>query len=99
MIARHWRGVAHPEHADDYIGHLRDETFPQLARIPGFVDATILRRTVERGTEFLIITRWQSMDAIHNFAGADAESAVVPPQVHRMMVECDRRVRHFEVVE
>jgi heme-degrading monooxygenase HmoA len=98
MIARHWRGVAHPGRARGYEEHLRAETFPSLKRIPGFVDASILRRTIDSGVEFLIVTRWQSMDAIRQFAGADPEAAVVPPAVEAMMVDYDRRVTHYEVV-
>jgi len=98
MIERHWRGLAKPEFADDYVAHLRRDTFPQLERIAGFVDASILRREVERGVEFLIVTRWTSLDAIQSFAGSDAQVAVVPANVQRMMLEYDRRARHFEVV-
>ena len=67
------------------MAHLRRDTFPQLGQIPGFVGASILRRTVERGVEFLIVTRWKSLDAIQAFAGRDAEVAVVPDNVQRMM--------------
>ena len=38
------------------------------------------------------------MDAIAAFAGADLEAAVVPAKAAEMMLEYDRRVRHFEVV-
>ena len=33
------------------------------------------------------------------FAGADPEVAVVPASVVGMMIECDRRARHYEVLE
>jgi hypothetical protein len=39
------------------------------------------------------------MDAIGAFAGADPEVAVLPTKAAEMMIEYDRRVRHFEVVE
>ena len=99
MISRQWRGIARPEHADEYIEHLRRDTFPQLARIAGFVDASILQRPVERGVEFLVVTRWRSLDAIRKFAGADVETAVVPENVRRMMLDYDRRVAHYDVVQ
>ena len=99
MIARHWHGLAKPDHANAYVDHLRNDTFPQLARIPGFVDASILKRSVELGIEFLIVTRWKSLAAIRAFAGDDAEVAVVPPEVQRMMVEYDPRARHYEIVD
>lgn len=98
MIARHWRGIAKVSSVDLYLEHLRSETLPALANIPGFVDASILRRDVAAGVEFLVVTRWASLDAIRAFAGADVEQAVVPDQVDAMMVEWDRAVKHYDEV-
>ena len=99
MISRQWRGLAHPSRAQDYIRHLRTETFPALRNIPGFIDASILSRPFGAGVEFLIVTRWDSIDAIANFSGVDPEAAVVPAEAADMMIEYDRRVRHFEIVD
>lgn len=99
MISRQWRGLARGDQAAAYQEHLQVETFPAIRRIEGFVDATILKRTVANGIEFLIVTRWKTMDAIKRFAGDDAEVAVVPRNVREMMVEYDARVRHYEEVE
>ena len=99
MISRQWRGVAHREHADAYLQHLRDATFPALRRLPGFIDGSILRRELSDGVEFLIVTQWVSLEAIRSFAGANVEAAVVPDAVVAMMVDYDRIVRHYEVLE
>ena len=98
MISRHWRGVAKAAHAEAYVEHLRSETFPALDAIAGFVSASILRRSLPEGVEFLVITQWASLEAIRGFAGQNAEAAVVPQKVLDMMVEYDRSVRHYEVV-
>ena len=98
MISRHWRGLAKPLHADDYVQHLRSETFPALSKIPGFISASILRRNAQRGVEFVIVTKWESIRAIEQFAGRDAEIAVVPEKVQNMMLDYDRRARHYEVL-
>lgn len=99
MISRHWRGLAKAEHADAYVEHLQAETFPQLRKLNGFISASILRRPVPEGVEFLIVTNWISIDEIRAFAGNDVETAVVPQSVQDLMVEFDRTARHFEVVE
>jgi hypothetical protein len=39
------------------------------------------------------------MDAVREFAGEDAETAIVPEHVRRMMLEYDPRASHYEVVE
>jgi len=98
MISRVWRGLAKSADADHYVRHLQDDTFPKLGRIPGFVSASILRRPVAAGIEFVVETTWRSMDAIRQFAGDAAEVAVVPPAVQAMMVEYDTAVAHYEIV-
>jgi heme-degrading monooxygenase HmoA len=99
VIARHWRGLAHANRAADYLQHLRTETFPALQGLPGFVDASILSRPLAAGVEFLVITRWASLEALAGFAGGDVEVAVVPEAVAAMMIEYDSRARHFELLE
>ena len=99
MISRQWRGLAHANQAQNYVKHLRLETFPVLQKMPGFVDASILSRPLGAGVEFLIVTRWESPEAIARFAGSDPEAAVVPPAAAAMMIEYDPRARHFDVVE
>jgi len=98
MISRHWGGIARRDCADRYVAHLEEETFPRLASLTGFVRATILRREVDAGTEFRIVTVWESEQSIRAFAGADVEAAVVPDKAKAMMVEYDRRATHYEVV-
>jgi heme-degrading monooxygenase HmoA len=99
VVSRHWKGVARLEEAGNYIAHLQHETFPSLSEIDGFVSASILRRTTDIGAEFLIVTKWQSMEAIRQFAGNTAHIAVVPAVVQAMMIEYDKEVAHYEVVE
>ena len=99
MISRNWRGIARQEEADNYVRHLQLHTFPALSRIPGFVSAEIMRRATSRGVEFLIVTTWQSIEAIRRFAGESIGVAVVPPEVQAMMVEFDFEVTHYEIVD
>lgn len=99
MISRQWCALARQDRAADYVRHLQTETFPALREIPGFIDASILSRPGAGAVEFLIVTRWASLGAIARFAGADPETAVVPAAVAQMMIEYDRRARHFEVIE
>jgi heme-degrading monooxygenase HmoA len=97
VIVRHWRGLAKAHRADEYESHLRAETLPALRLLAGFLGAEVLRRGADDGVEFLVITRWASIDAIAQFAGDDAEAAVVPAKVHAMMVEFDARAKHYEM--
>jgi heme-degrading monooxygenase HmoA len=98
MISRLWRAIARVECAVAYIEHLQRETFPALRTLPGFRRATILHRPCNRGTEFLIVTEWESEQAVAAFAGDDVLAAVVPEKVQRMMVEFDTSACHYSTI-
>jgi heme-degrading monooxygenase HmoA len=97
VISRHWKGITKPGLADRYIAHLERDTLPMLRVLPGFRRASILRREVAAGTEFQIVTEWQSLEAIKAFAGAHPEVAVVPPAARELMVAFDRVAVHYEI--
>jgi heme-degrading monooxygenase HmoA len=99
VISRHWRGRTKHGQDQAYIDHLTANTFPKISAMPGFVSASILKRETPHGSEFEIVTVWQSRSAIEAFAGQDIEAAVVPEVAQRMLAEFDKRVRHYEIVE
>ena len=98
MIARVWRGVAHTSvNADAYLRHLSTNVLPSLTVIPGHRGARVLRREEDGRTEFLVMTYWDSIDAIRAFAGERYEHAVVEPEARAVLAEYDELVRHYEV--
>jgi heme-degrading monooxygenase HmoA len=84
--------------ADSYAKFLETSVFPELLKISGHRGAYLLRRTVDSGEEMMIVTMWDSLDAIHSFAGEDVEAAVFEPEAQRLLPEREERVRHYEVV-
>jgi heme-degrading monooxygenase HmoA len=98
MIARVWRGVAHTAvDADAYRRHLTTKVLPSLTVIPGHRGARVLRRDDGGHVEFLVMTFWDSMDAVRRFAGEDPERAVVEPEARAVLAAYDEFVRHYEV--
>jgi heme-degrading monooxygenase HmoA len=96
MIARLWRGRAgSAENGDAYQRHVMGQVFPALRKVSGHRGGQVLRRH----DEFLVITFWDSMDAIRRFAGEDSERAVVEPEARAVLAEFDDFVRHYEVQE
>jgi heme-degrading monooxygenase HmoA len=57
----------------------------------------LLERPVSDAVEIVVITFWESVDAIRAFAGADLEGAVVADEAAALLTQFDRRVRHYEV--
>jgi heme-degrading monooxygenase HmoA len=99
MIIREWRGRASEPRADAYPKHFREAVVPELRHVPGFLGAHLGRRRIGDRAEFLVLTRWQSMDAIRAFAGALVERAVVEPGAVAALDDFDAGVQHYEVIE
>ena len=71
---------------------------PRYRSTPGNRGVLALRRIAGDRAEFLLVTLWDSEEAIRRFAGDDIEQAVFYPEDDRFLVERDERVRHYEVV-
>lgn len=98
MISRHWIGIAKKERAEEYILHLQNDTFKKIKNIEGCISARILQREVKEGIEFLIITEWESIEAIKQFAGEQFNIAVVPQLVKEIMIKYEHEVKHYSVL-
>ncbi len=99
MLARLWHGWTTPENADAYESLLRSEVLPGIeSRIDGFRGVYLLRNESGGEVEFVTVTLWDSLDAVREFAGADYEVAVVPPEAQRVLSHYDERSVHYEVL-
>jgi heme-degrading monooxygenase HmoA len=98
MIARSWSGVTRAEDADVYLEYLHATGIPEYRATPGNRGVLALRRIVGDRAEFLLLTLWESEEAIRRFAGEDIERAVFYPEDERYLIERGERVEHYEVV-
>jgi heme-degrading monooxygenase HmoA len=96
-VGRVWQGKTTLANAHAYQEHLRKETLPGLQSIEGFEVAFVLRRPQPDGVDFVVLTVWASQDAIHAFAGRDAERAVIPHAAASVLEAWDERATHYEV--
>jgi uncharacterized protein YciI/heme-degrading monooxygenase HmoA len=97
-ILRMWRAHAAPEKAGEYFRHVTEKVFPALRRIEGHRGAYLLRRSLAGSVQFVVLTLWDSMDAVKLFAGPTPENAVVEPDAEAALTSFDKLVTHFEVV-
>ena len=98
MITRLWHGYTTHENADVYEKLLREEVLPGIHRIAGYLGAELLRRELPDETEFITITRFDSLDAIKAFAGEDYEAAVVPAAARQLLSHFDERSAHYQSI-
>jgi len=99
MIGRIWHGWTTPGNADKYEALLKEEIFVGIQRrnIRGFKSIQLLRRDVANEVEFMTIMRFDSLDAVREFAGDDYEAAVVPDKARAILSRFDERSQHYEV--
>jgi heme-degrading monooxygenase HmoA len=97
MILRTWMAYARPEKARAYRDHLAAVVLPDLRKLPGFLGLELCE--VARGDriEILVVSRWQSMEAVRAFAGPKPDRAVVEPGARAVLAEYDDFVTHYEV--
>jgi heme-degrading monooxygenase HmoA len=98
VIVRTWNAHAKPENVDAYIRHFDELLKPALCGLAGFIGSSILQRSTDAGdVHIVVMTRWQSLEAIRAFAGDDLAVAVVEPAAAAVLESYDRHVEHFTI--
>lgn len=97
MIARMWTGWVRRADADAYAAYMRETGVADYAATAGNRGVWMLRRNVGDATEFVMLTLWESIDAIKRFAGEDYETAVFYPEDERFLIERDLEATHYDV--
>jgi heme-degrading monooxygenase HmoA len=97
MIARVWHGWTTPAGADAYQHHFQSAVLAQLELVDGFRGAELWRREQDGDVELVAVSRFESLDAVRAFAGADYEVAVVAGAARDVLTRFDARCAHYEV--
>lgn len=98
MIARTWHGVVRAADADAYYAYLLRTGIPDYQATPGNRGVQVLRRQDGEHTHFLLISLWESYDAISAFAGEPIDAARYYPEDRAFLVELEPTVTHYEVL-
>jgi heme-degrading monooxygenase HmoA len=98
VIARIWHGWTRPADAKTYENMLRDEVFPSIAarNLKGYRGAELFVQEDENETEFVTLLRFDSMNAVKEFAGSDETKAVILPGVEKLLTRMEP-ARHYRI--
>jgi antibiotic biosynthesis monooxygenase (ABM) superfamily enzyme len=98
MIARIWHGWTKRADARTYETLLGEEIFPTIAarKINGYRGAELFIREDGDEVEFVTLLRFDSMDAVKEFAGPDASKPVIYPKAEALIVRMEP-ARHYRV--
>lgn len=98
MIARTWTGWVDAAKAADYERYMHEVAIGGYERTPGNRGVLMLRRDLDDGrVEFLMVTLWDSMEAVRAFAGDDPSVAVFYDRDDEFLVDRQREVPHYQV--
>lgn len=97
MIARAWHGITPTAKADEYLHLMRTVAVHDYQAIPGNRGVYVMRRVEGEIAHFLLLTLWDSADAIRQFAGEDMERAKYYDFDPDYLLELESTVTHYEV--
>jgi antibiotic biosynthesis monooxygenase (ABM) superfamily enzyme len=98
MIARIWHGWTKRGDAKAYEQLVRDEIFPTIVarKIEGYRGAELFVREDGNEVEFVTLLRFDSMDGVTEFAGADASKPVIFPKAEALITRMEP-ARHYRL--
>ena len=97
MIARIWHGRTSAKDYEPYTGFMKERAIPDYQQTDGFVKLSFLRRLEQEVAHFTLITYWENLEVIRNFAGQDYEKAKYYPEDEDYLLEFEEKVIHHEV--
>ena len=98
MIARIWHGITSKSKADEYAEYLNKTGVRDYQATEGNRAVHVLRRIEGEQAHLLIVTFWDSLKAIKDFAGEDVEKARYYPEDQNYLLEFEEKVVHYEVI-
>ena len=99
MIVRVWRGKASVAKAEAYAGFLQACAYPDYGGVEGNRGWMLLKRLLAESTEFMLVSFWDSMDAVAAYTDGDPNQPKYYPADRAALLELPDSVDHFEVVD
>lgn len=99
MITRVWRGRTAANAAEDYEEFLRHTAYPDYGGVEGNKGWILLRRDLADSVEFMFVSFWESMDAVHRYAGGDAQRPKYYAEDKEALLELPERADLYAVID
>jgi len=98
MIARQWVGETRESDADTYRKYLEETGMSEIRSTKGNKGVWLLRRLHDGKAEFVVLSLWNSLEAIKSFAGSEYERARYYAEDQRFLLRLDPYVTHYEIL-
>jgi heme-degrading monooxygenase HmoA len=97
MIGRIWHGRTKIEDYESYTKFTKKRAIPDYKNTKGFIKMIFLRNISDNAAHFILITFWENIESIKNFAGEDFEKAKYYPEDKNFLLEFEEKAVHYEV--
>ena len=97
VIVRIWHGRTKVADADRYADFLKERAAPDYGSVQGLRKLWFLRRLDGDVAHFLLVTHWDSMDSVKEFAGLEPERAKYYPEDDAFLLEKEETSSLYEV--
>ena len=82
-----WQGRTKIEHVEEYTQFMMVRAIPDYEKTKGFVKLSFLKRVDNEFAYFNLITYWEDLEVIKNFAGTDFERAKYYPEDKNYLID------------
>jgi heme-degrading monooxygenase HmoA len=96
-VARIWHGRTAAARADEYRQYLYDSGVKKIASLPGNRGVQLMMRKTPEEGEFMVVSYWDSVEAIKGYAGADYTRVHDLPRDDEFLIDKEKLVRHFDL--
>lgn len=98
MVARVWVGITSESTAGGYLVYLKRTRVEAHRTTEGNRGVFVLQRVCGGRAEFVLLSLWESMEAIRKFSRGDLEKEASYPADKDFLLEFDSKVTHYEVL-
>ena len=97
MIVRMWHGRVDSSKSDEYAEFMKQRAAPDYSSVDGLQKLLFLRKNEKDVAHFLLVTYWDSMEAVKKFAGEQPEKAKYYPEDDQFLLEKEELSALYEV--
>ena len=97
MIVRTWHGRTRLSDGDAYESFMKNRAAPDYGSVDGLQQLFFTRRDEGDVSHFLLITVWDSIEAVKKFAGDDPNVAKYYPEDNEFLLEKEAHSLNHQV--
>ena len=96
-IMRLWHGEVAADKADEYEKFMIERAVPDYSSVAGLLNLSFQRKDEADKSHFLLVTIWDNLDSIKQFAGDDVELAKYYPEDDGFLLSKEKYTTMYDI--